>query len=121
VCAFRSISKQWTLNEGIKNKFGDSDITKAFCTIADFSSNPYNFWAEKMHDAMKGFSTNDEKLIRVVVSRCEIDLMNVVQVFGERFGAGKTLKNWIESETSGDYRTLLLLVCGFNDSTVRRD
>ncbi|ETO03813.1 annexin, partial [Reticulomyxa filosa] len=97
---FQTISKDWTLESAIRKEFGNSsDTAQALRTIADFSMQPfsalylvnqsfafspcgqkktYDFWAEKLRVAMKGYGTDDSKLIRIVVSRCEIDLMNVV-------------------------------------------
>jgi hypothetical protein len=113
VSVFQHVSKEWTMNAAIKKEFGNSsDISVALCTIADFCVQPYDFWADHLRNAMKGFTTDDAKLIRIIVSRCEIDLHNISQAFGQRHGDGKTLKAWIESETKGDYRTLLLLLCG---------
>jgi len=62
---------------------------------------------------MKGLGTDDDLLIRVIVTRCEIDLCNVRDIFGMRYGEGKTLKNWIEDDTSGAYRILLYKLCGY--------
>merc|ERR1712176_24812 len=66
-----------------------------------------------MGDSMKGLGTEDNNLIRLVVSRCEIDMWNIKQRFGQTYGNGKTLKNWIEGDVSGAYKTLLLKLCGY--------
>jgi len=111
---FQNISQKWTLDGAIGHQFGEtSNVTQALRVILKFSMQPYDFWAEKLRDAMKGIGTNDSKVIRIVVSRSEIDMANIVQVFGERYGEGKTLKNWIEDKCSGAYAKLLLNLCGF--------
>jgi len=111
---FQKISKKWTLDGAICHEFGESSNTvRALRVIIEFCNDPYDFWAKKLRDAMKGFGTDDNKLIRIVISRCEIDLANVIQVFGERYGDGKTLKNWIESDVSGFSAQLLLNLCGY--------
>jgi hypothetical protein len=111
---FQNISKKWTLEGAVDQQFGQtSNIAQALRFIIEFSIQPYDFWAKRLRDAMKGITTNDSKVIRIVVSRCEIDMANIVQVFGQRYGEGKTLKNWIEQETSGPYSKLLLNLCGF--------
>jgi len=62
---------------------------------------------------MKGLGTNNELLIRIIVSRCEIDLFNIKEVFGLRYGDGKTLQNWIEGDISGEYCHLMCKLCGY--------
>jgi len=61
---------------------------------------------------MVGMGTDDTGLIRLVVSRAEIDLMNVKAVYFSKFG--RTLERAVISETSGDYRKLLLMIVGTN-------
>merc|ERR1719464_2483495 len=112
---FADVSKKYTLEAAIKKTFGDgSDTSQALRVIARFSASPYDFWAEKLRKSMKGMGTKDDLLCRVVVTRSEVDMRNIKVVFGQRYGDGKTLKNWIEDDVSkGGYRTLLLRLCGY--------
>lgn len=112
--AFENVSKKWTLDGAICHEFGESSNTvKALRVIIEFSTDPYDFWAKRLRDAMKGLGIDDSKLIRIVVSRCEIDMANIVQVFGRKYGDGKTLKNWFEKDCSGFYGQLLSNLCGY--------
>ena len=52
------------------------------------------YFAERLELAMKGFGTNDDALIRIIVSRCEIDLANI-KVEYERIYP-KTLRSSVE-------------------------
>lgn len=112
---FADVSKKYTIEAAIKKAFGDgSDTSQALRVIAKFCASPYDLWAEKLRVSMKGLGTNDDLLCRVVVTRSEVDMKNIKVVFGQRYGDGKTLKNWIEDDVSkGGYRTLLLRLCGY--------
>jgi len=73
------------------------------------------YFAERLHAAMKGIGTDDDALIRIIVSRCEIDLANIKYEY-ER-AHGKTLLSVVKDEeeggeTSGDYRRALLALIG---------
>ncbi|XP_077310475.1 annexin A7 isoform X1 [Lithobates pipiens] len=68
------------------------------------------YFAERLYKAMKGAGTNDSTLIRVVVTRSEIDLVQIKQVFAQMYQ--KSLASMIQSDTSGDYRRLLIAITG---------
>uniref|UniRef100_G1P7U7 Annexin n=1 Tax=Myotis lucifugus TaxID=59463 RepID=G1P7U7_MYOLU len=71
------------------------------------------YLAETLYYAMKGAGTDDHTLIRVIVSRSEVDLFNIRKEFRKNFAT--SLYSMIKSDTSGDYKKTLLLLCGGED------
>ncbi|XP_053307265.1 annexin A7 isoform X2 [Spea bombifrons] len=68
------------------------------------------FFAERLYHSMKGAGTQDSTLIRIIVTRSEIDLVQIKQSFTQQYQ--KTLATMISSDTSGDYKRLLLGITG---------
>uniref|UniRef100_A0A3Q3AX75 Annexin n=1 Tax=Kryptolebias marmoratus TaxID=37003 RepID=A0A3Q3AX75_KRYMA len=71
------------------------------------------YFAERLHKSMKGAGTKDRTLIRVMVSRSEVDMLDIRQEYLKAYG--KSLYTHISADTSGDYKKLLLKLCGGND------
>ncbi|XP_065849969.1 annexin D5-like [Euphorbia lathyris] len=84
----------------------------ALLTILQCSENPAKYFAKVLHKAMKGLGTNDSTLIRVIVTRTEIDMQYIKGEYLKKYK--KTLNNAVHSETSGNYRTFLLSLLGPN-------
>ncbi|GAA6110657.1 annexin A11a isoform X1 [Tachysurus ichikawai] len=71
------------------------------------------YFAERLHKAMKGLGTKDRTLIRIMVSRSEFDMLDIRQAYLKMYG--KSLYTDISGDTSGDYKKLLLKLCGGSD------
>ncbi|KAF7997054.1 hypothetical protein HCN44_005331 [Aphidius gifuensis] len=89
----------------IKKEFS-GNIEKGLLGIVKCVKSKVGFFAERLHAAMHGIGTKDRTLIRIVVSRSEIDLGDIKKSFEERYG--KSLESWIAGDTSGDYKKALL-------------
>ncbi|KAI1887298.1 hypothetical protein AGOR_G00188850 [Albula goreensis] len=72
------------------------------------------YFAESLYYAMKGAGTDDNTLIRIMVSRGEVDMLDIRAQFRRLFA--KSLHSSIQHDTSGDYRKTLLLLCGGDDA-----
>jgi len=82
------------------------DLKTAFLTIAQYVSDPITYSCQVLYNAMKGMGTDDNRLIRTIVARCEIDLKTVKERFEKIHKT--TLENRVRKETSGDYQKMLL-------------
>ena len=51
--------------------------------------NRANYFAQRLSAAMKGWGTDDDALVRIIVSRCEIDLATIKYEYEKIYG--KTL------------------------------
>uniref|UniRef100_A0A669BMB1 Annexin n=1 Tax=Oreochromis niloticus TaxID=8128 RepID=A0A669BMB1_ORENI len=72
------------------------------------------YFAETLYYAMKGSGTDDNTLIRVMVTRSEADLLDIRAQFRRLFAC--SLHSMIKGDTSGDYRKALLALCGGDDA-----
>jgi len=59
---------------------------------------------------MHGAGTDDTTLIRVVVSRCEIDMEHIKKAFFDKYS--KSLAKMIKDDCSGKYEKFLLALIG---------
>nr|XP_046270896.1 annexin A5b [Scatophagus argus] len=72
------------------------------------------YFAETLYYAMKGAGTDDNTLIRVMVSRSEVDMLDIRVHFRRMFAC--SLFSMVKGDTGGDYRKALLLLCGGDDA-----
>ncbi|XP_063226195.1 annexin B9-like [Bacillus rossius redtenbacheri] len=93
------------LEKAIKNEFS-GDIEKGLRAVVKCVRNKALFFAERLYDSMAGAGTNDRDLIRIVVTRCEIDMEDIKEQFLAKYG--KTLESFIKGDTSGDYKKMLI-------------
>ncbi|KAJ8347150.1 hypothetical protein SKAU_G00285510 [Synaphobranchus kaupii] len=89
------------------------DIQNCLISIAKCAVNKAAYFAEKLHEAMEGYGTRTETLIRVLVSRSEKDLELVVKEYKKLYE--KPLQQDILAESGGDLETALLALCGSDD------
>uniref|UniRef100_W5NCR4 Annexin n=1 Tax=Lepisosteus oculatus TaxID=7918 RepID=W5NCR4_LEPOC len=99
-CAIRQQQKQG----------GQISLEEMLITILKCIRNKPAFFAERLYKSMKGLGTTDSILIRVMVSRAEIDMLDIKSEFRKMYG--KTLYSFIKGDASGDYRKILLELCG---------
>ncbi|XP_035385512.1 annexin A2b isoform X2 [Electrophorus electricus] len=89
------------------------DLEKSFLTLVECFENKQLYFASKLNDAMKGKGVKEKVVNRIVVSRCEVDLLKIRKQFKKQFG--KSLFATIVEHTRGDYQRALLNLCGGDD------
>ena len=98
-----------TILQEIDKEFS-GDSKKILRTIVYATLSPSEYFATRVHDAVKGLGTKDHLLIRVIVSRSEIDMPQIKQYYKQLFG--KDMYEDVKNDISGDYRTLMLGIIG---------
>ncbi|KAM7138450.1 annexin A9-like [Macrochelys suwanniensis] len=81
--------------------------------LASVCRNTPRYFAEKLHNAMKGPGTDDKVLIRVLISRSETDLLSIRSEFKKHHG--QSLYSCLQVETRGEYQVALLALCRAED------
>uniref|UniRef100_A0A7M4E4P1 Annexin n=1 Tax=Crocodylus porosus TaxID=8502 RepID=A0A7M4E4P1_CROPO len=74
------------------------NVERGLKAILQCALNRPAFFAERLYHSMKGAGTDDSTLIRIIVTRSEIDLVQIKQMFTQLYQ--KTLATMIASDTS---------------------
>ena len=101
---YHKISKSNIL-EDIKKVFS-GDTKKIFVGIIYGVLSPSEYFAELVHDAVKGLGTKDRTLKRIIISREEIDMPQIKQFYKQKFN--KDMIEDIKDDTSGSYQKILV-------------
>nr|DBA23999.1 TPA: hypothetical protein GDO54_011709 [Pyxicephalus adspersus] len=107
----RAIFKAYEILHGkniedvIKNETS-GNLKSAYLTIVQCTKDCQAYFAKKLYKAMKGAGTDEDTLIRIIVTRAEIDLETIKQKYLELYK--KSLADAVKSDTSGDFGKLLI-------------
>ncbi|XP_065571608.1 annexin B9-like isoform X1 [Artemia franciscana] len=94
-----------SLKKAVEKEFS-GHMQKALCAILACSKNEQKYYAERLYKSMEGFGTREKPLIRIIVSRSEIDLGDVKQEFMKKYE--KSLEEAVANDTGRDFKKLLL-------------
>ena len=97
-----------TILDAIDKEF-HGDSKKAFRTIVYATLSPSEYFATRVKEAIKGFGTSDHLLMRILISRDEIDMPDIKQYYKQLYG--KDMVEDIRGEISGHYQKLMIELC----------
>ncbi|XP_074522378.1 annexin A2-like [Halichoeres trimaculatus] len=102
----------YDMKESIRKEV-KGDLEKSFLTLVECFQNRQLYFANRLFEAMKGKGAKDKVVTRIMVSRCEVDLMKIRSEFKKQHK--KSLYQTIAEHTKGDYQNALLSLCGGDD------
>ncbi|KAI6654762.1 Annexin A7-like [Oopsacas minuta] len=105
---YRKLAKRDIVSAIDKEMSGD--LKQSMQAVVKVVENTPLFYAERIYRSMKGAGTDDDTLIRIIVSRCEIDMVQINDEFMKTYK--KSIGTMIKSDCSGDYEKLLLALVG---------
>ena len=94
-----------TILQAIDKEFS-GDSKKTLKTIVYATLSPSEYFATRVNDAIKGLGTKDHLLIRVLVTRSEIDMPQIKQYYKQLYG--KDMVNDVKNDISGEYQSLMV-------------
>ncbi|KAJ0176397.1 hypothetical protein K1T71_007576 [Dendrolimus kikuchii] len=105
---YKNISGR-TIEQAIKAEIG-GELKDALSAVVECVENASAWFATRLRKAMQGLGTDDRTLIRIIVSRSEIDLGAIKTEYERLYD--KTLESEVKGETSGDYKRALVALLG---------
>ncbi|XP_057380445.1 annexin B9-like [Daphnia carinata] len=98
-----------SLEKAVISEFS-ANAEKGLLGILQCAANRPGYFAQRLHNAIVGMGTKDQNLIRIIVSRCDVDLGNIKREYEKLFK--RSLHADVSGDTSGDYKKALLALLG---------
>ncbi|EPB69615.1 Annexin [Ancylostoma ceylanicum] len=106
---YQKVTKH-SIEKAIESEFS-GDIRDCLLAVCAVVRNRPAYFAKLLYESMKGLGTRDNDLIRLVVSRCEYDMVDIRGQFQAMYKT--SLENMIKGDCSGAYKDgLIALVNG---------
>lgn len=101
-----------SIHKGLKEFKGSraTEVEQLVRNVTKYVAQPTKYFAKVLYKSMKGLGTDDDTLIRVVVSRAETDMSDIKTAFLSKYK--KALSAMISSDTIGNYKRFLLALIG---------
>ena len=94
-----------TILDGIDKKY-NGNAKELLNAILYSQISPSEYFAKKIKKAIEGFGTDNKTLIRILVTRCEVDMNIIKQYYKKLFN--KDMIEDIKNDISGDYQKLMI-------------
>uniref|UniRef100_A0A8C1NW18 Annexin n=1 Tax=Cyprinus carpio TaxID=7962 RepID=A0A8C1NW18_CYPCA len=111
ILEYKNISGK-TLQKSIEKEIS-GDLEELLVAIVKCVMSTPAYFAEKIYKSMKGAGTDENTLTRVMVSRGEIDMLDIRAEFKKLYQ--RSLYKEISSDVSGSYGDCLKMICGGED------
>ena len=85
------------------------DVKKTLKTIIYANTNPSEYFAQRVNEAITSAGQKDELLMRILITRDEVDMPKIKECYKTLYG--KDMVESIKEATLGDYKNLLVELC----------
>jgi len=103
---YKKVSGGQDIEKAIRSEMSGS-VEKAFLALVDMARNPIEYYARRLYESMAGAGTRDRTLIRIIVLRSEIDMVQIKAEFQRKYK--KTLESFIRVSTKNYFYIILVL------------
>lgn len=107
-----------SIETAIENELS-GNLKDGLLAIVTYAKFPPTFFAERLYNAISGGGTDEDALIRIIVSTSEIDLANVKYVYNQKYE--QSLADALENEVSGDFKKILKFLIGEAEEEYQQD
>ncbi|XP_048044124.1 annexin A3-like [Megalobrama amblycephala] len=111
ILEYKNISGK-TLQKSIEKEMS-GNLEELLVAIVKCAVSTPAYFAEKLYKSMKGAGTDETTLTRVMVSRGEIDMLDIRAEYKKLYQS--SLYKEINSDVSGSYGECLKMICGGED------
>ena len=85
------------------------DVKKTLKTIIYANTNPSEYFAQRVNEAITSAGQKDELLMRILITRDEVDMPKIKECYKTLYG--KDMVESVKEATLGDYKNLLVELC----------
>lgn len=94
-----------TMIDGIEKNF-KGDAKELLKTVLYSIISPSEYFATRIKKAIEGFGTDNKTLIRILITRCEVDMPTIKKYYKLLYQ--KDLVEDVKNDISGDYQKLMI-------------